>query len=454
MRHWWLAGALIALVQALYFLPGYRLSGDDVLFFSAALHGWDAVFDFSYMVAAHQGRIGGFIIVPLNSFAAMYSEYAWFRAAVIAFDFGTLALFAVWVNAVLRDGFGGLLFVCLAAFHSLDFMHLSPSAFPLQNTLPFALIFGARLLILAKAWAPYKAGAHVLTGLAMLSSEYAFLVGSAVLTCEYLIFFKGTEFRNGILKALRAPRFWADVAIVVVVFAIYVGWRLAHPSSYEGNQLGIYSLSAFLKTWSMHAFGLLGMPLYKPKPSSLTDIFAMLLVGALVTRCLLQADRLRLGRLGWQLGIVGLTLALFIALPASATARNQQVCAAYLLDCIFLDSRAAYFFAILGSVSILLSVLNLLRPRWRVATTCVVGMLSCLSIAHNSRSSSRMSEVDTVWKAAASAACDTLNMPEPSTVIDPKGLVRMHPEGADKRFYPSRDQFWGSYLAWKRRNGC
>ncbi len=237
MRHWWLAGALIALVQAMYFLPGYRLSGDDVLFFSAALHGWDAVLDFSYMVAAHQGRIGGFIIVPLNSFAALYSEYAWFRAAVIVLDFGTLALFAVWVNAVLRNGFGGLLFVFLAAFHSLDFMHLSPSAFPLQNTLPFALIFGARLLILAKAWAPFKAGAHVLMGLAMLSSEYAFLVGSAVLACEYLLFFKDTEFCSGILKVFTAPRFWTDFVIVSVVFATYVGWRLAHPSSYVGNQL-------------------------------------------------------------------------------------------------------------------------------------------------------------------------------------------------------------------------
>src|SRR5690606_34095012 len=96
-----------------------------------------------------------------------------------------------WFEAVSRIRMAMITFLLAAALTPLQFYHLPPTSFPLQNTVPFILLITARLALLAArgerapGWTP--AWPLPLISLAMLTTEYAFLLGSGMLAVEYLL---------------------------------------------------------------------------------------------------------------------------------------------------------------------------------------------------------------------------------------------------------------------------
>lgn len=444
-------GLLLVAIQTWYFLPGFRLSGDDALFFLAAMEGWDGIWEFSKRVAFDVGRIGGFLLVPINAFAAYISEHLAFRVGLILFDFLTLAVFAWWLQRVLAFR-ASIFFVFLVAFHALDFMHLSPSAFPLQNTLPYSIILTARLVINGDGAKPWRWVAYLAMGLAMLTSEYAILLAAALGLVEWT---RAGLFGKNLRFMLANRRLWADVGVGCAVLGIYLGWRITHPSSYDGNQVGMLSLGLFLQTWFLHSFGLFALPIYQPRLTSIFDVLAVCIAALAVGFGFVHLRRSTFSDLQWTWPAWGLGLALFVALPASATIHKQTFCADTVTGCIFLDSRAAYLFAMLavvGGLSILARTASLKTVRIIAVITAIYagGMM-----LHNVGASARMQPIASAWYRAAEVACGPeVNGTLLASTIDPESVVPLHAAGVDRRFYPSREEFWGRYVDWKRAQGC
>lgn len=453
-RIWWTVGLVIAAVQSWYFLHGYRLSGDDALFFLAAMRGWDFVWELSNRIAFGTGRVGGFLLVPINAFAAYFSEYPIFRIALVGFDFLTLALFALWLQRIAAVR-ASIMFVLLISLHALDFMHLSPTAFPLQNTLAYSVIFTARLVVYSKApfWAVVVA--QLAMGMAMLTSEYAIMVAGALIGAEVA----RAVFKEGIGQGLKglygSPRFKGDVVVVALVVSVYLAWRLAYPSSYDGNQLGILTWPLFVQTCLLHGFGLFLMPIYRPELTSVFDMVAAIGIATGVGYAVYRVKGADTPPVDGRFAILGLLLALLIALPASATIPKQTFCAENLTECIFLDSRAAFLFAIAGMATALTIVVKRV-PIWSARVIAVlIALYAGGMVLHNAGAAARMQPISDAWSRAAALACAGGDFTRSlSEQIDPQNLVPIHPGNADTDFYPSREAFWATYASWKRAQAC
>ncbi|WP_157928880.1 hypothetical protein [Pararhizobium haloflavum] len=464
-RTLWLMAVVLSVLQGYLFTVGYRLTADDVMSLKHGMDGWPEVWASMQRAATDQGRIGGYVLMPLVIYGAYFADSFAFRVLYVALFFGVFLLIAFWLQILARRAVAALFFLLLVAFSVLDYQHLSPTSYPLQNTVPFLAVAGIRLaLVHMRSRSPQpgismgEAVLCMLFALAMLPTEYAFLLGTAMLGCEYAgALVRG---RAALSLTLRNRRFWLDVGSVLASLAIYLGWRLAHPSSYVGNMLAdATALPKAGVTMAGHMFGLhllpytafaLDWPTVDDERLLLSVAVAALTGIAVYTGRSVLAS---LPRPGW-LAALSLAAAAYVVLPPSLTIMQQEWCSQSQY-CVFLDSRTAFIGIVAMFVGLMALVLRLpsnARATSRLAgvIAVLVGLGAGMVHHHNLRLAEDMATKSAVWQRARHLACDPaqlLPVEAAARFVDRDQVVSMHG-------FVDRDDFWNDYLAHLRRTSC
>jgi hypothetical protein len=470
-RFAWGAVGLLMLVQGIMFMQGYRLSADDAGFLQSWMDGRAAIWEAASAAARSHGRIGMYLMWPLNVFAAYAAGFTWLRLCFVALYFAIFPLFACYMSRLLKRDLTIAVVLLLLVAHPLALEHMPPNAYALQNTLPvFAILLSRVILDRVRGRSPtlarrLVAGACLTVfALAMLVSEYALMFGAALVLAEAVLAASASDGnRNASWRAWGKALFrrsLADLSIVAGVLALYLLFRQMNPSSYDGNQLdglwhpGRIVITALAHLASGSIIPRLGLGLIHV-PAGIW--MAALGYGAIACLAARSASR-QLPRLPSPaiVALAALSLGLLMTLPLAMTAKQQAWCLEGGI-CGYLDSRIAYLW--LG-----LCLLGLVAWCRRTTATWLppvafdrgfaglAGVLAVLGFAHNWQLAERMGAISMAWQRADAIACDRqgtgLGDERFRVLIDPRNLVALHP-GVDA------EDYWRRYLAWRSRGpGC
>jgi hypothetical protein len=467
-RRWTLLGsaiiAIVIVMQALPFVEGYRRSADEVAFLDYAMQGWRAVATTTEWLAFSQGRLGLLFTTPLNALGALYSDILAVRTAFVVLHFAVFALFAAYFSLVSARHVTGALLLLLVTLQPLcrvnEFM--PPVTYPLQNSLPFLWLLLARYVVVvesrrADGGRPSRLWpACAVFILAMMTTEYAFLLGSALLLAEYG-FALGSQARPGIswrdrlARLMRQRKTALDALSVGIALGTYVGFRAIYPSGYEGNVLDAafdiqrVLATTFHRVWAGTIFSHgLAPPLSAPWYLWL----AAAVVGIATTFALVLTLPTIRSLPSPLLVITGcLAVILYVSFPLAANARQQRWC----LEegaCGYLDSRLSYLAVAVIALSVLAWVLRsltwpILAKVFVVSVAVVLGILGAMTFLDSWQRGRTMHADAGAWRNANLLACYPDHQPASDALlvkmIDSDNRVPFHP-GSDRAGY------WRRYL--------
>ncbi len=455
----------LVMVQVALFLPGIRQSADDAGTTMLYLEGWKATWAQGVGVAHEHGRIGMYVLAPINAFAAFWSAQPWAQAGFIALHFLVMGMFSRWAAFWFGRNTGFFLAVVLVAVHPLTFEHMPPNAYPLQNTVPFLLLLCARVwsLHLAARASPADHGlsrwlARGLFFLGLLFNEYALVFGSSLVAMEMWLSLRGLAWLGG--KGVAWRQMWQRhgdciVALMLALF-VYLAYRWLHPSHYDGNVPdGVTHLSRWARTTFGHM--LAGTMLVRLDSSALRLPLAGWIVGLLFACAAgLAARGTRWQADGRKPGVTdvafALLLAIFVVMPVTSTLKQQNWCVDHRV-CGFLDSRVAYLWIVLACVLALgmaaRAVWGRISPNMLARVTALgVAAAAFITFGYNWRISGQMAAASEPWRRADALACDLAPLSPVRGRIDPQNVVVMHPD-------VDPEAYWKRYTALQgKRRGC
>lgn len=467
----WTAMLALAATHLLLFTRGYRMSADDAGFLQTFMMGPAANLQSGSMDAHLNGRIGMFLLRPLNNVGSYLSGDYPMRLLFVAMHYANLLLFSVFASRALAARITLPLFLVLVVMHPLVFEHMPPNAYPLQNTVPFMLILASRIGLMwirASARAPgtvaMQALLLLLFAFGMLFSEYATVFGAALLMTEYLVKLLAAPLQDLPQRLALTTRQWTlrmDGLAVLVVLVAYLVFRWFNPSHYDGNSpdgllnVGRIGFTAMGHILAGTMFGQLepGMP-----QLGWTRVLASVVVGVLAACC----ARIALPRVSGLDGNAGRLLliaacaALCVVLPLAVTLKQQQWC----VDagrCGFVDSRVASYWVGMAVLAALAMVMRSFGSGWRgkwlvLAASLSIGLVSAVNYANNARRAEQMQNISSAWQRASLLACLPGQVPQSAEalkmLVDPRGEVMFHPT-------TSQPDFWKQYVEWlARRQEC
>lgn len=425
----WLAALSVVFLHAFLFTTGYRLSADDVDLHHIVLQGVGEVVDHTITIASEHGRIGNYAMLPLNAIGAHFSDFPLFRLAAVALHFWAIYLVGAFVSTILEKDLRLFVFLLIVVLHPLDYQHMPPNAYALQNSVPIILVFLARI----RLWRLRQSGSepeilrllpyYALFCLAMLVNEYAIITGAALLLAEHVALLgrrigdKG-GFAMALARTLGSRRLWMDALAIGATLTVYLAFRVFNASIYEGNTLdGLHRVQETWTTLFMHVASGTTLPrllelfgegewLAIP-PAVIRTAWA---VGALTFLAFLTASKPKLRlRETVPLILVCVIGAIAVTLPLAASIKFQDWC---LIDqnCAYLDSRISVY--ALGAVltALLLTMLPAERsgaPRLAasVALSGVLAVVSALTYLTNWHVHRNMEVVVAAWDRASAIAC-------------------------------------------------
>ncbi len=457
-----LAALAVVVLQASLFTAGYRLAADDVALYAIVLQGYQALVEHTVTVASQHGRIGNYAMQPLNAIGSYYSDYFAFRVFAVGLHFLTMYLAASFVSAVLARNLTWFLFLVMVILHPLDFHHLPPTAYPIQNSVPIVLLFLSRLWLWrlrqahpAAAW-PRLLPAYAVFLVAMLCNEYATTLGAVLLLAEHCALI-ARRYRDGgalvraVLGTFRSGRLWADAAALVTSVAVYALFRLFNPTIYDGNKPdGLHRLHDLWTTLYMHIvsgtiFPRLTVDVGGVPASALWTAGVVGLLSFLVF-AVIRKPEVRAGEAFWT-ALVGLLAAVIITLPIAVVSRWQRAC----VDggvCTYLDGRLSLYPVAVIVTVLCLAILTASRGGGaRVAVVAVMALgfaaLSSLTYLSNWQTRETMRDVVAGWERATAIAC----VP-PLASADARTLAQLIEPVPRIHHYPhfSMDTFWQAYV--------
>ena len=444
----WAAALILACLHMLLFTHGYRLTADDASFTEIFMRGNAAIWESGSAAAHQQGRIGMFLLIPLNDVAAYLSGDYVARLGFVALYYANFLLFSLLISKVLRANVALLLFVVLVVMHPLAFEHMPPNSYPLQNTLPFFLILTSRILIMrlresgtGRRHLSWIAGCLLLFAISMLTSEYAIVFGTALLFAQYAMLMVrdgNAGAGDAIARIIQDKSFRADGLAVAVVVGAYGLFRWFNPSQYDGNSPdGIFHFVRMGITTAGHiASGtIFGQIDTTPSSVEMDSLPATLAVGALAAICawflLPQAAEIKKGG---RLLAISVCSAIFVTLPVAMTSKQQSWCLES-PDCGFVDSRVSYFWigaAVLGVLALAFNRIGTDRSARYFIAACSLffGVVSMATYANNWRRAGHMDSISSAWERADILACLPGEVPQSDealeNLIDPRGEVSFH----------------------------
>ncbi|CAH1693809.1 membrane hypothetical protein [Hyphomicrobiales bacterium] len=449
----WALALVAAALQAQPFLSGYRLTADEILFHYLSLKNTLAQnVQFISETAAQQGRVGQFIILPINILVSDVAAVPWARIGFLGAWGGLMLLTALWVGRLCRSkAFAVLSFLMLVTYQRLGFDHMPPNSYPLQNTVPFLLILASRLAGGSQRSLVTNCTLSAVLCLSMVTSEYAWVFGLGVVGCEYLAnFSRGKE--EGLAR-LKSRGFALDVTAIAIALAIYLGYRFVHPSHYESNSPdGIWNLSALAWTSFFHVLnGTVLLPIqwvhFAQAPWKALAAWAgmSLLTAAVAWGAFRSLERDR----PWLIiAVVGLLFSLYMTLPVAITVRHQTWCA-MAWPCAYLDTRSAFPGLAVALVAMCGWLLRFGRIM-QVVLAITLGLGSGTTYLYNLWFSQEMNKAAKAWERADALACQPpSSLPEGEALlkaVDPRGSISVHPN------FPHAD-YWRIYIE-SRRADC
>jgi len=445
---------LIALAawHAWPFLAGYRVTADSVFFLDSYLRNAEEIWQITLSRTQWYGRIGFHGLLPLNMVGAYLSEFLVWRMIFVGLYLAMVGLVFVYAAQLLRTPLASVAFLIWLALHPLAFEHMPPVAYPLQNTLPFILLVGARLWMLSTG----DRGAALWLGrtfqiLAMLLIEYAALLGIVMIGAEAFLRHPLRDWRprnwlHWPLRALRDPVSLRDIFMLLMVFGPYMAYRLVYPPQYSGVQLdGALEPGRLIYTTLRHVTDGSSLPRlidmtwqFPPAVWVLALVWgaALSVASWIALSRLAQSHALRRGAITLYVCFA----ILLVTLPLSATSKLQTWC----VDrdvCAYVDSRTSLLGVVLLLV-IAISALPLRQIVVRSSLAVLLGTTFAATSLHNWQIVKPMAAFADVWEGAEALACVPELGPKDSTdlrtLIDPAHRVRL--------VYAEKKTFWPRYL--------
>lgn len=451
-----IALAILFIFQMEHFTAGYRLTADDAMFLQYTWRGWGHVWEAAQEFAYLTGRIGHFFMTPLNALGAYWAANWLARVLIVLGYFGVMVLLACYASRMLADGawrVTAFMLLGMLALHPLAYEHMPPTAYPLQNTLPFLLVVAVRLWLWNRNQVSMLLllGLYAVQGMAMLVSEYVILLALALIAVEHLNHAVSASSMGVQRKLLGVPvrysRLLADALLVVLVLAIYVLFQMAFPSQYEGNSIvALLDVRRFLLTSVYHVLS--GLAFYRLSlPEMTTTTWAVSLSVSLLTFTTAWYLLLHLPLLGRKKALVTLLVTMFfmlcMAFPLAATSRQQEMCLEF-NSCGYLDSRTSFLGV--GVLLYCLAGLLLIRRLKQIMApllAILLAVMAGLNHASNQRIANDMLQRSQPWQAASALACE---LPAGAVIrteildkIDPNKLITFH-QYAEPRVY------WTEYM--------
>lgn len=414
---------------------GYRLTADEVSFDRYSMDGMASILRFSYNLSIAQGRIGQNIITLINVFTSVYSEYFYMRIFFAFVFFSSYILFFYYISKIFEKNITIPLSVTMMAVCPLLFHHTAPTSYPLQNTLPFAILTVIRIIKFRKE---IKNPIFILLYVIFsISSEYATLFA----ICLYIIDYTSILLINksSLISIIRSCRFKIDSAIIIFTLSIYFIFRFIHPSNYDGNSVSGTDISdtiyvAILHVWNGTIFpNIITEYNYEKNSTGIAIIVAALSYVSIIPYL---KDNFR-KNLSLLIIFIMISCTIVVVFPVTATPKMQNWCLVA-GDCIFLSSRSALYFIV---PAIYISYYFIIRSE--IMRGVLLASIAALGSAHNVYIANKMSDYVLPFERVISSPC-TIQMDK----IDPKESISMHP-GFD------RTEYWKSYLQQNRiKQGC
>ncbi|CAH1656452.1 MULTISPECIES: hypothetical protein [unclassified Chelatococcus] len=443
----WALALFAAALQARPFLSGFRLTADEIQFHYLSLKNTLAQnIQFLSENAAQQGRVGQFILLPVNMLASDLAAVPWARVGFLGAWGGLMLLTALWVGRQSRSrAFALLIFLVLVTYQRLGFDHMPPNSYPLQNTVPFLLILASRMAGGGQRSLVTQCMLGVVLCFSMAISEYAWVFGLGVVGCEYLAnFSRGKE--EG-LAGLRSSRLVLDASAITTALVVYLGYRFVHPSHYASNSPdGVWNLGAMAWTSFFHILnGTVLLPIQRThftlapwKALAAWGGMSVLTAGvAWGAFRYLERDRPWL-----MIAVVGLLFSLYVTLPVAMTVRHQTWCVEA-WPCAYLDTRSAFPGLAVALIGICGWLLRFGRGM-QVALAIALGLGAGTTYLYNLWFSQEIESVTKAWERADALACLPPSLlPADEALlktVDPRGLISVHPN------FPHAD-YWRVYIA-------
>jgi hypothetical protein len=448
----WIFAIAFAVAEAHFFISGYRLTGDDVLFEYVLLQNNAA----SYILhtAIQQGRVGDFFLIPFLLVGSHFSNYLWFRLFYVLLWYVDILLFSIWTARIARLGAALPIFLSIVSLQAMIGYHMPPVGYPLMLGLPAFIIFGIRLLIQAgwKTSRSQKSSSIFLRcslmavySLAVLSSEYMMILGLLVIMCEMAESLNFTK--ASLLDKLKNYKY--DVLVLVLVYSIYLVFRLSFPTQYDGIGLdGLSNIGAALYTFFMHIADGTWIPFFRLSmitadtlssaiPVMVMCFLALMLYwrhGSLTSTS--SVDRKLFPGVIFLIGVIAITV------PVVAASKQQKTC---LIDhnCSYLDSRISLLLLI-ASITIIGSYFcqsKITRGYCRIFILLFLTIGSGVGYIVNIEQAKGMETATMAWERARAIACVTPRVDKSvaASFIDPDHYIPMHS-------FVNRSEFWSEYM--------
>jgi len=453
------------LLQGILFLPGYRLTPDQLTSHYIAMQGFDAVIAHTLQAAYSSGRICLFFH-PLFCYAELLSDYFIVRLFFVSMYFFLFVVFAAYWSKLIKADVFVLMLLLFVSLQILDYNNLPPNSYNIAFTLPLLLLLCSRYAVLKLDDGLCRASNVWLLALSLalfvsyLAADYVFIFGVSMLLLEYLLAFARSEGGAAarINALVRRKKTLFDLLPLVLAGLCYFVWRRLFPPQYDGTTLaGHFNPLLVFKTALAHVLGgfspargdLYGMPL---SVEHLSPGYVFLSACVFLCSALLAAAsiyQLR-GLARGRIVVAGsLFLAFFVTLPLALTPKYQQLQLEKLPA--YIDSRFAYFWGVAAVAGLLCLAGSLLgEGKRRIALSAAFGLLvgtaSAFSYYHNVDMCQVMLDNVAVWDGArriatASDASGSARDGRLASRIDPLSLVPGHP-GFDMESY------WREYLSW------
>lgn len=240
-----LAGLALCALAVLAFWDVPRsgpTASDDLTYEQAVLEG--RIGAFSAALAAGSGRFHHYLHVGLTSLAYRMDSPPLRRAAALAGFLGVIAALAALAARLSRRPELGLLVAALAlSLYQDNWHHNILTAYPFVFDSGMLCLLGAGYALVRRSETG-RAGWLVVANLALFLAfcHFEAFVASVPILAG-LVWLTAPGGARDRLRAL-VPAF----AVLPVYAAVYLGYRLAHPSQYAGNALDLTSPAAILKT--------------------------------------------------------------------------------------------------------------------------------------------------------------------------------------------------------------
>ena len=460
-----LAGLALCALAVLAFWDVPRsgpTASDDLTYERAVLDG--RIGAFSAELAAGSGRFHHYLHVGLTSLAYRMDSPPLRRAAALAGFLGVIATLAALAARLSRRPELGLLVATLAlSLYQDNWHHNILTAYPLVfDSGMLCLLFAAYALV--RRAETGRTGWLVVANLALFLSFAHF--EAFVAYVPVLAGLVWLTARGGARQRARAlvPAF----AVLPAYAAVYLGYRLAHPSQYAGNALDLTSPAAILKTaWAYSrpalplggfAFNLeyvnrfpqfakayvLSFGQYLSELAANLSLLAPawvalgLLAGGLTSYCLDRAVRARLPWLAWVL------CAFAVVCPNAliALSPKYQEPAASGLAWYVTTTFSFYAVAVLLALAALVLAGRLSdRPRRVVAALLglVVGLAALVNASVNAWVRDSKIAAGARWRVAALACQSRLiaGLPEGARLVAPDLFTAVNTELVGPDYWPA-----------------